>query len=73
VAAALRGSGLDCQGVNLFLADEAAAEEEVFHTHLHVIPRYRGDGFESRFPSGYPTEPHRSELDATAKRIKEAL
>ena len=45
VAAALRGSGLRCEGVNLSLADGAVAGQEVFHVHLHVIPRYAGDGF----------------------------
>src|SRR5688500_6690660 len=33
-------------GVNLFTADGAAAGQEVFHAHLHVIPRFAGDGFE---------------------------
>ncbi len=32
-------------GVNLFVADGEAAEQEVFHAHLHVIPRFAGDGF----------------------------
>lgn len=46
VAAALYGSGLRCKGVNFLLADgEAAGRQEVFHVHLHVIPRFEGDGF----------------------------
>jgi histidine triad (HIT) family protein len=45
LAAALRASGLRCEGVNLFLADGAAAGQEVFHVHLHVFPRYIGEGF----------------------------
>src|SRR3712207_346170 len=39
VAAALRRSGLRCDGVNLFYADGEAAFQEVFHAHLHVFPR----------------------------------
>jgi histidine triad (HIT) family protein len=46
LAGALRRSGLRCEGVNLFLADGAAAFQEVFHTHLHVVPRYPGDSFQ---------------------------
>jgi histidine triad (HIT) family protein len=42
---ALRRTGLRCEGVNLFLADGEAAFQEVFHVHLHVVPRYAGDGF----------------------------
>lgn len=45
VAAALRASDeIRTDGVNLFLADGEAAGQEVFHLHLHVIPRYAGDG-----------------------------
>ncbi|KGM08738.1 HIT family protein [Cellulomonas bogoriensis] len=42
LAAALRSSGLPCEGVNLFLADGEAAFQEVFHVHLHVFPRTAG-------------------------------
>jgi histidine triad (HIT) family protein len=41
IAAALHESGVQCEGVNLFLADEEVEGQEVFHTHLHVIPRKR--------------------------------
>src|SRR5206468_2557217 len=44
IAAALRTSGLRCEAINLFVADGAAAGQEVFHSHLHVIPRWQGDG-----------------------------
>ena len=44
-AAAIRDSDIKCEGVNLLLADGEAAGQEVFHTHLHVIPRYSGDQF----------------------------
>jgi histidine triad (HIT) family protein len=36
---------LRCEGINLFLADGSAAGQTIFHPHLHVIPRYVGDGF----------------------------
>jgi histidine triad (HIT) family protein len=73
VAAALRLSGIDCEGFNLLLADGEAAGQEVFHTHLHVIPRFRGDGVGFKFGPGYPRNVPRSELDAAAKRIRELL
>lgn len=44
VAAAVRASVVPCDGVNLFLADGEIAGQEVFHAHLHVIPRTPGDG-----------------------------
>jgi diadenosine tetraphosphate (Ap4A) HIT family hydrolase len=45
LAAALRRTELRCEGVNLFLADGEAAGQEIPHVHLHVIPRFPGDGF----------------------------
>lgn len=73
VAQALRESGLRCEGVNFFLADGRAAGQEVFHVHLHVFPRYLGDGFGLRFGSGYGHQPPRVTLDQIATRIRQAL
>jgi histidine triad (HIT) family protein len=73
LATALRNSGLKCEGVNLFLADGEAAGQEVLHTHLHVFPRYRGDGFGLVFPPHYSQQPKRKELDEIAAKIKVAL
>jgi diadenosine tetraphosphate (Ap4A) HIT family hydrolase len=72
VADGLRRSGLPCEGVNLFLADGEAAGQEVFHVHLHVIPRFAGDGFGIRFPPDYRMR-ERAELDQTAEQIRGAL
>ncbi|GAT69135.1 hydrolase [Planomonospora sphaerica] len=44
MSAALRASGLRCDGIRLSLADGEAAGQDVFHLHLHVVPRYPGDG-----------------------------
>jgi diadenosine tetraphosphate (Ap4A) HIT family hydrolase len=70
VAKALRRSGLRVEGVNFFLADGEAAFQEVFHTHLHVVPRYVGDGFEVH-SDGRRRE--RAELDADAALVGRAL
>lgn len=69
-AAALRISGLRCAGVNLFLADGAAAFQEIFHVHLHVFPRYADDGF--RIDADWSQRPTRAVLDATAQRLAAA-
>jgi len=70
LAAAIRRSGVRCEGVNLFLADGEAAGQEVFHVHLHVFPRYRGDRF--RLSSGQ-RRATRTALDDMARRVREAL
>jgi len=70
LAVALRRSGF-CAGTNLFLADGVLAGQEVFHVHLHVVPRTQGDGFglRARRPR---RAPDRAELDATAQLIRQA-
>ncbi len=73
VAAGLRRSGLRFEGVNFFLADGDAAGQEVFHLHLHVFPRFKGDGFGLRFGSEYGKHPARAELDRVAASIKAAM
>lgn len=73
LTAALRASGLRCEGVNLVLADGEAATQTVFHAHLHVFPRYPGDGFGFRFGEQYFQPPARPELDGAAERIRRAL
>jgi histidine triad (HIT) family protein len=72
LAGALRGSGLRCEGVNFFLADGEAAGQEVFHVHLHVFPRFPGDGFGLRFGPDY-VERSRAELERSAESILQAL
>jgi diadenosine tetraphosphate (Ap4A) HIT family hydrolase len=72
LAAAIRKADLRCDGINLFLADGAAAFQEVFHVHLHVIPRYVGDSF--RLCTGQSTTPTpRSNLDAIASQLRALL
>jgi histidine triad (HIT) family protein len=73
VAGALRVSGLRCEAVNLFLADGAAAGQEVFHSHLHVIPRWQGDGFGIKFPPHYGAAAERKTLDDIAARLRKQL
>jgi diadenosine tetraphosphate (Ap4A) HIT family hydrolase len=70
LARALRSSAVPCEGVNFFLADGVAAGQEVFHVHLHVIPRTPGDGFRLKARA---RTPGRDELDATAERVREGM
>jgi histidine triad (HIT) family protein len=67
---ALRRSGMRCEGINVFVCDGEAAFQTVFHFHLHVIPRYEGDGW-TLIPE--PAERERSLLDSDAQAIKGAI
>ena len=69
-AAAIRESGVRCEGINLFLADGEAAFQEIFHVHMHVFPRYRGDSF--KLVADWGDKPPREELDRVAARIRMA-
>jgi histidine triad (HIT) family protein len=71
VAAALYASELRAEGVNLFVADGEAAGQDVFHAHLHVLPRFGGDGFELRLPPDNRVRT-RVELDEVAGILRGA-
>ena len=73
INAALRQSGLKCEGVNFFLADGEAAGQEVFHAHLHIFPRFSRDGFRLMLPPNYGKQPSRRNLDEAAELIKQHL
>jgi histidine triad (HIT) family protein len=49
---------LDADGANVLSCIGAAAWQSVFHTHLHVIPRYKGD------PLQLPWQPAPGDPDA---------
>jgi histidine triad (HIT) family protein len=51
---------LGADGVNLLNSSGAAAWQTVFHFHLHVIPRYKGD------PLTLPWTPAQGDMDEIA-------
>lgn len=52
---------LQCDGVNLLNCCGAAAWQTVFHTHIHVIPRYKDDP--ARDPLRLPWIPKPGDMD----------
>lgn len=73
VAGAIRASGLPATGIFIFLADGATAGQEVPHVHLHVVPRFAGDGLSFTLPEHYSTLPEREALEEAALKIHSAL
>jgi histidine triad (HIT) family protein len=45
MAIAIR-EALHADGINIAMNNEAGAGQVVFHAHVHVIPRFNGDGFQ---------------------------
>ncbi len=64
---------LKADGFNVWTANGAAAGQEVFHLHLHVLPRFRKDTFGLRFPRQYPRKASRQDLDALAATLRSRL
>jgi histidine triad (HIT) family protein len=57
-------------GMNLITSAGSVAEQTVFHLHLHVVPRWRRDGFGDIWP---PTKKYTdSQLGNVADRIRVA-
>lgn len=71
VLKALEQSDVRCEGANLFLSDGVVAGQEVMHSHLHIVPRYRGDGQRTGFT--HSEEVPRKRLDEIAGKIKNFL
>lgn len=71
IAAAIRATELRSEGINLWWSDGEAAFQDVFHAHLHVLPRFVGDGF--RIDADWSQRPPRDVLDRHAAMIGAAL
>lgn len=57
-------------GVNILMNNEPAAGQEVFHSHMHIIPRWSGDGV---FSKSKHTAYDDGEMDIVAERIRSLL
>lgn len=56
-------------GLNVIVNSGASAGQDVFHYHVHVIPRRADDGFSVSLPFPGSSPPERTQLDAMAARI----
>lgn len=58
---------LEPDGLNLIQTNRPAGWQDVFHFHLHVVPRWFGDGLT---PPWRPVHPPEHVLAATADRLR---
>ena len=58
---------LNCEGINTLQSSEPVAMQTVFHTHVHVIPRYSDDGL--RLPA-HPQPGEHEELADLAEQLR---
>ena len=64
--ALLLDARLTPDGLNLTQSNRSAGWQDVFHFHVHVIPRWAGDGL---VPPWRPSRPSDAELAATLARL----
>ncbi len=58
------------EGINFGINNGAAAGQVVFHTHMHVIPRFKSDGLKLWGSGEYENEQEKKEM---AEKIKGGL
>jgi histidine triad (HIT) family protein len=59
--------GVNAEGITIAQQNERAAGQEIFHVHVHVIPRYAGQRLK-RFDEAEETS--KARLDEMAKKLK---
>ena len=61
--------GLDADGVNIAMNNREHAGQVIPHPHMHIIPRFKGDGLRLMPQREYKT----GEADESAEKIRSAL
>lgn len=69
VARAIRGA-FSPPGLSIYQANGTPAGQTVFHFHMHLVPRYEGDGMNLTWPV---KNPPREKLEQAAARIRASL
>jgi histidine triad (HIT) family protein len=59
-----------CEGLNLVQSNGRAAGQDVFHFHMHLIPRFAGDDIILKWQA---TQTNRNELNRMAEEIRSNL
>jgi len=59
-----------CDGLNIVQSNGEAGQQDIFHFHIHILPRFVGDGIRLDWDT---TEVARADLDRMAERIRAVL
>jgi histidine triad (HIT) family protein len=69
VACAVKKS-VGAEGITISQHNERAAGQDIFHVHVHVLPRYEGQKLPRREEALTLPEASREKLDEVARKIK---
>lgn len=58
------------EGINLVMNNEAPAGQVIFHSHIHIIPRFEDDGLRHWPQKKYPNDEAMEEM---RKKLEEAI
>lgn len=58
---------LNADGINIGMNNGKDAGQEVFHAHIHVIPRYKDDGYKLWHGKAYESEEQKIEIQEKLK------
>lgn len=73
ISKAIRKSNSDVKGLNILVNNEPIAYQTVFHSHVHLIPRYsENDGLSISFADNSDTYSD-EELDQISKQIVSSM
>ncbi|MAG15887.1 HIT family protein [Candidatus Woesearchaeota archaeon] len=61
-------NGTKAQGINIGMNNKPAAGQEVFHAHMHIIPRYSDDGLKTWSKNLFKDDKHKQELYEVIKK-----
>lgn len=64
-------SALEPQGMNLITSSGESAQQTIFHLHMHLVPRWEGDGFGPIWPERGRLR--NADLTDVANRIRQAF
>lgn len=60
---------MNADGINIMMNNDTAAGQMVFHSHVHIVPRFENDGFKH-----WPGTPYREgEMGEVGTQIRRSL
>ena len=62
-------TGMEADGVNILMNNREHAGQVIFHAHVHLVPRFKGDGLKPWTPRSY----EENNIEEVQRKIKERL